>query len=334
MPQPKKEQNQIEFRVSTQRDNLITDVTKYTSIERERWKKTIRSLLFLGIIASVLIHIILGFILDISSGNLGKGDSKIVTTTVDFAVLDEEQLQEMPEGNETQQQEEIQSEASLEIEFSTSVLMPSKESRPTLESNTKSQARSLSGGGSSGLSVGVGGSGGGGASFFGIASTGNRFCYIVDISGSMRSGNRIGSALQELSKSIKALPDFAKFYILFYHSAVIEPPSQRGWNRARRSVVRRMVTEFQTINPLGGTNPILAFEQAMKLKPLPEVIYFLTDGDSLGFQLDDLVSMMPNKKTIVINTIAFGNNSTQQLLRDIANATGGKYNFISSGGKP
>ena len=334
MPRPNKEQEQIEFRVTTQRDNLITDVTKYTTQERERWKKTIRSLIFVGIIASILIHIILGFILDISSGNLGKGDSKIVATTVDFAVLDEEQLQEMPEGNETQQQEEIQSEATLEVEFSTSVLMPSSEKRETLKSKSQSQARSLSGGGSSGLGVGVGGSGGGGASFFGIASTGNRFCYIVDISGSMRSGNRIGSALQELSKSIKGLPDFAKFYVLFYHSTVVEPPSQRGWNRARRSVVRKIVTEFQSINPLGGTNPILAFEQAMQLKPLPEVIYFLTDGDSLGFQLNDLISLMPKKKTIVINTIAFGNNSTQQLLRDIASTTGGKYNFISTGGKP
>jgi peroxiredoxin len=187
----------------------------------------------------------------------------------------------------------------------------------------------LNHGGSSGMSAGIGGSGG--ASFFGIASSGNRFCYIIDISGSMML--HLSLVLQELSNSLKSLPDFAQFYILFYHSSVVEPPSQRGWNRARPSVVRRMVSDFQAVIPTGGTNPNLAFEMAFALDPLPEVVYFLTDGDSLGFQLDELIQKMPKKKCsrclqykqIVINTISFRNNYTQKLLQDIAATTGGKY---------
>jgi hypothetical protein len=271
--------------------------------------------------------------LSIKRGNLGAAENESASTVVDFAILDEEQLQDMPQGDVVDQQEEVQSEAAFEVEVATMALLPSSDSRPTLESVTQSQVRSLSGGGSSGIGAGVGGSGGGGASFFGISSSGNRFCYIVDISGSMNSANRLNLALQELSNSLKSLPDFARFYILFYHSTVVEPPSQRGWNRARRSVVRKMVREFQSIQPMGGTNPILAFEKAFELDPLPEVIYFLTDGDSLGFKLNQLTGMMP-KKRIVINTIAFGNNSTQQLLRDIASTTSGKYNFIQTGSVP
>jgi hypothetical protein len=150
----------------------------------------------------------------------------------------------------------------------------------------------------------------------------------------MNNSNRLALALEELSASLKSLPDFARFNILFYHSLVVEPPSQRGWNRARRSVVRQMVRDFQAITPAGGTHPILAFEMAFMLDPLPEVIYFLTDGDSLGFKLDRLIQMIPSKSPIVINTIAFGNNSTQQLLRDIANATRGKYTFVKTGTTP
>ena len=335
MTQPKKKTKQDGFRITTQQIDFISDVSKYNKDERERWKRTILSLIFIGIIVSILIHIILGILLQISRGDIGDSPSTVVSTVVDFAMLDEEQLQDMPEGDAAQQQEEIQSEASFEVEVATSALLPSTDAVPTLDTTTQSQARSLSGGGSSGMGAGIGGSGGGGgASFFGIASSGNRFCYIVDVSGSMNSANRLTLAIQELSTSLQSLPDFARFYILFYHSDVIEPPSQRGWNRARRSVVRRMIREFQAVRPMGGTKPILAFDMAFALDPLPEVIFFLTDGDSLGFQLDELIQKMPKKKRIVINTIAFGNNSTQKLLQDIATTTGGKYTFVQTGNSP
>jgi len=333
MSQHKKPSEQGKKRITTHQIDFISDVTKYTHDERERWKRTVLSLIIVGIVVSVLIHIILGFVLGIQQGGLAETEKSSMTTVVDFAILDEEQLQDMPVGDVVDQQDEVQSEAAFEVEVATTALLPSSDARPTLESTTQSQSRSLSGGGSSGIGAGVGGSGGGGASFFGIASAGNRICYIVDISGSMNSANRLTLAIQELSNSLKSLPDFARFYILFYHSTVVEPPSQRGWNRARRSVVRKMVREFQTLQPMGGTNPILAFEKAFELDPLPEVIYFLTDGDSLGFNLNQLAGMMP-KKRIVIHTIAFGNNSTQQLLRDISSTTGGKYTFIKTGSTP
>jgi hypothetical protein len=92
-----------------------------------------------------------------------------------------------------------------------------------------------------------------------------------------------------------------------------------------------MIREFQSVKPMGGTKPILAFDIAFALDPLPEVIFFLTDGDSLGFELDELIQKMPKNKRIVINTIAFGNNSTQQLLQDIATTSGGKYTFVKTG---
>ena len=333
MQQPSNATNQGKSQIRTSQKNYISDVVKYTHEERSRSKRTILNLIYVGVAVSILIHLIMGFLLQISDESRG-GPSPDVSTKIEFAILDEEQLQDMPEGKVAEPVEEVQTEAAFEVEVATTALLASPDSRPILESTSQSQARSLSGGGSSGLGSGVGGSGGGGASFFGIASSGNRFCYIVDISGSMNNSNRLALALEELSASLKSLPDFARFNILFYHSLVVEPPSQRGWNRARRSVVRRMVRDFQAITPAGGTHPILAFEMAFMLDPLPEVIYFLTDGDSLGFKLDQLIQMIPSKSPIVINTIAFGNNSTQKLLRDIANATRGKYTFVKTGTTP
>ena len=100
-----------------------------------------------------------------------------------------------------------------------------------------------------------GGGGGGGTSFFGISSSGSRFCYIVDMSGSMSSGNRMGQAINELTQSIKKLPDFARFYVLFYSAGVREPSIQRGWNTARKRTVDKMIEEFAQIKPKGGTEP-------------------------------------------------------------------------------
>jgi len=41
---------------------------------------------------------------------------------------------------------------------------------------------------------------------------------------------------------------------------------------------------------------------------------------------------MPTNKTIVINTIAFGNETSKTLLQDIANDTGGQYTFVPEAG--
>ena len=46
-----------------------------------------------------------------------------------------------------------------------------------------------------------------------------------------------------------------------------------------------------------------AFIKAFELKPLPEVIYFLTDGQISGFTTEDLRNLMPKKRRIIINTI-------------------------------
>ena len=61
-----------------------------------------------------------------------------------------------------------------------------------------------------GLGTGLGTGSGAGAEFFGIRARGQRFAYVVDISGSMGQNGRLELALGELVRSLAALPDFPR----------------------------------------------------------------------------------------------------------------------------
>ena len=98
MQQPSNATNQGKSQIRTSQKNFISDVVKYTTEERSRWKRTILNLIYVGVAVSILIHLIMGFLLQISGGSLVGGTSPVVSTKIEFAILDEEQLQDMPEG--------------------------------------------------------------------------------------------------------------------------------------------------------------------------------------------------------------------------------------------
>lgn len=306
-------------------------ITQYKSDERARWKRRVISFVFVGLLISVLVHLNIGFLLSfLMRGGSDSGVSGAMTT-IEFAIQDSESLLDMPESEQLQQQESVQTQASPDSLTSTEATLTADGTTTSLDVS-QSMTPSLAGGGA-GMGSGMGGSGGG-TSFFGISSSGSRFCYIVDVSGSMQTQNRIDDAISELTKSLKRLPDFARFYVLFYSDHVREPAIQKGWNTARASIIRRMIKEFDTLSPGGGTRPKPAFEKAFSLQPAPEVIFFLTDGDLSGFSVNELKAMLPRDKRVVVNTIAFGDSANQQQMIDIAKATGGQFKFIRSKGNP
>jgi hypothetical protein len=190
------------------------------------------------------------------------------------------------------------------------------------------------GGGPGGDDAGLGGGGGGGGtSFFGIGSKGKRFAYIVDISASMQMNGKIQTAMRELSKSLEGLPDFAQFYIVLFSTQYQEPPGQSGWTRARKPAVRQVVRWLSGIDPGGGTQPRPAFLQVFGLEERPDVVFFLTDGEIQNFTAEECAMLNSNGKRSVINTIAFGDPTSQDLLKQIASDSGGVYRFVQSGEK-
>ena len=141
-------------------------------------------------------------------------------------------------------------------------------------------------------------------------------------------------AKAELRRSIRALPDFAKFYVVFYSDRLAEPPSQEGWNLARAPVIRRISNWIQGLYAKDNTIPLPAFRRVFSLKERPDVIYFLTDGEITNMTARQVAALNNRGLRTVINTIAFGDASSQALLKQIALDSGGVYRFVESGRRP
>lgn len=190
------------------------------------------------------------------------------------------------------------------------------------------------GGRGSGSGMGQGGDGdslGGGAagtSFFGIGSRGTRFAYIVDKSGSMEAGRRWWTAVAELRRSIEALPDFAYAYVALYDHVHITPPHQEGWIHTSRSNVGKLNRWLEEISPAGGTQPFSAFAQIFSLDVQPDVIFFMTDGEVPEDTAQQVAALNNRGKRVVVHCIAFGDPSSQALLKQIAAETGGQYRYV------
>ena len=310
---------------------FVYSVWQLRSDIQYRWKRNIIILLVLGVLVSLVLHLIIAFLLDLYGKNADLGEGSGESTVIEFAIFESETLSELPESTEIESSDAapaaldspLTAETILEATSSTSELMADQSIVPTL-------------GGAVGgdLGTGMGGSGGGGASFFGISSEGGRFCYIMDISPSMDIDNRLQRATKELQSSLLKLTNFSQFYVLFYSSGVTEPPTQHGWNTARRSTLTRINNEIQRVKTYGGTFPTPAFKKAMELNPLPDVIFFLTDGQIPTTLIGELRNMLPTSQRIVIHTVAFGKSADTKQLKEIATLTGGQFKFVKSGGAP
>jgi hypothetical protein len=317
--------------LNPQNRSTVDAISQFKIAERSRWKKRVLSFIFVGALISLLVHINLGFLLSFLLRGRYEDHSEVVTTTIEFALEDSEALNEIPEG-QLLKHKSVRTEATSDSLVSTQASLTADVSMSSLSASTQTMTPSLAGGGG-GLGGGLGGSGGG-TSFFGISSSGSSFCYILDISGSMNQQGRLESAKKELYASLKKLPDFSRFYILFYNNRIQEPARQKGWNTARASTVKRMAEEIESLKAGGGTIPAPAFEQAFMLDPLPEVIFFLTDGQIRGFDAEVLRLLMPKKSRVVVNAIAFGHSANQDVMKAIATMTGGQYKFVQPKGAP
>jgi hypothetical protein len=186
------------------------------------------------------------------------------------------------------------------------------------------------GGGDTNGQPGLGG-GAAGTSFFGVSSTGTRFAYIVDRSGSMGNEHKLQTAIAELTRSVQSLPDYAYFFLVFFSNRTVEPPAQRGWTRSQAQQVARLSRWLRSeVDAGGGTLPREAFVQVFSLDVRPDVIFFLTDGRVQNFSAEEVAVMNRRGKRVVINTIAFGDPSSQEMLKEIARQSGGVYRFVPS----
>jgi len=292
-----------------------------------------RQVLLVGVLMSLLVHICAM----IYFGNVYRWrpvNAAPQLVSLEFAIEQDDELTEM----DPVAVDELLDHADAPTDLLESVNEPSvvfSADAPVaeLEIAAAGSVPTLGGSGESSTPQALSG-GGAGTSFFGISSKGRRFAYIVDRSASMGQMNKMVVAKEELLRSVQSLPDYAYFFVLLFSNEdeVQAPPMQRGWMQARGSVLRRFERWLRDVGANGGTYPRRAFRQVFSLDVRPDVVFFLTDGEIPDFSAAEIVEMNSRGRRVVINTIAFGERSSQELLKQIAADSGGLYRYVPTRG--
>jgi hypothetical protein len=190
---------------------------------------------------------------------------------------------------------------------------------------------------SGGPGLGTGGAGGGAASFFGVEARGTRFAYICDVSGSMDAGVGVGSLKRidilksELSKSLDALLENASFFVGLFSTNAAPLGGRLEWisaSDAGKQWARRTVP---LIVAEGSTEPVNAFKIVFSLRPKPDAIYFMTDGEFLE-EYAAQIARMNAEWRIPIHCITFVSREGEKVMRKIAADSGGTYTHVSGPG--
>jgi hypothetical protein len=289
-------------------------------------------LLIVGGGISLLIHLSLMYYLATAYRYVAQGREP-QAISYEFAILQDEELTDLPSTELDDLIPEIVSEYE-----DLAVNDPAAELDPVVPAAELELARSgsMPALGGAGAGTGAGGSlvgGGAATTFFGVSSRGMRFAFIVDRSGSMREQRKMQVAMRELARSVSSLPDYASFYVLLFSSHYVQPPVQSGWTRAKKSNVNHLIRWLNQVDPGGGTNPMPAFTQVFSLDERPDVIFFLTDGQIPGDHEELLANLKRQSGRVIINTIAFGDPRSQDLLKRMAKQSGGVYRFVSAEGR-
>ena len=304
----------------------LTDMV--TEREREGRRRR-RRIVSAGLTISLIAHAVLLLVLAmLHRGAAGSGSAPTVVS-YDFSILTEEQLTDLQRSDfESVDPKDLSELMELDPTVDPSDLTVEADA-PTMELSAAGSLPTLAGAGDGQAGVQALAGGGAATSFFGISSSGTRFAYIVDVSGSMEMQRRMRTAMRELAASIEALPDYAHFHIVLFSDVMYVPPGQRGWTRASRGAVARVKSWLNDRSPRGGTEPAPAFEQVFALDVRPDVIFFMTDGETT-MTADFVAGLNERGKRVVINTIAFGEPTSQDLLRAIAYESDGTYRYVPS----
>lgn len=284
----------------------------------------------LGVAASLIVHalflILAAFILLDRPGGAGAGGDHI-----ELAIVTDAELTQMQADALQESLPEIDAEAPADLVDAT--LFDSPIAEISLEASV-SDLTGLEGAGKSlgeGMDLG-GGAAGGAASFFGVEARGTRFAYIVDISGSM-TGPKIDTLKRELIGSLESLSEHASFIVVLFSHEPRIIGGRPKWDRAIRRAKDFAQRDIGAISAGGATNPLPAFEIVFDLRPRPDAIYFMTDGqfsESVVREVDRMNSSWIEPTPV--HTISFVSREAEEQLRRISRSSGGTYTHVDGPG--
>jgi len=261
-----------------------------------------------------------------SAGSVAGG------TTFELAVVSEAELAELQAAAEDAQP--MVPEASAETSPEPLEQSTAPEAGEALGGVEELGAEGLGGAGDIGTSIGSGiGGASGGASFFGLEAQGQRFAYIVDVSGSMGVGGKIDALRRELTNSVRELDANASFLVIPFSDVAFELDGRQGWHEATEGGKRWSARAIARLEPMAGTKPDGGFQIALGLRPKPDAIFFMTDGE---FEpgVADVVARLNRDLRVPIHCICFVSQASEPLMRKIAKDSGGSYGFVPGAGGP
>ena len=221
---------------------------------------------------------------------------------------------------------------------------------------------------------GSGGQGlGSGASFFGGTSTGQRFLFVLDHSGSMKA-NQVKLRNDELEKALKSLKGVEYQVLLFagggYYASkgwslekaqgrdnTVKGPKKtyffksvkgygdyefRGadsglpkaeWLKSSASNVKATMDRVKKDKLFGGTDWGVALDIAHAMDPPPDVIFFMADGTG-GNAPAPILKVNAKKGKPPINMVAMQTTAGMKEFAEIAKKTKGSFTIVDKKGKP
>lgn len=290
--------------------------------------RALRRASVVGLLVAVVVHIAVFVIAELivftpaipsASGSGDPGFEFAVMSRAEFAELEERALDasepEAPMPEQTDPLDGETLEASEPAELSGS-LRGLDDLVPTI------------GGGDlgDGASLGAGG-GGGGASFFGVEASGRRFAYVVDTSASMNAFGKWEATSAALLASVSELFGNSEFFIVLFNSDAWPLGGRTEWVRAGERGKTFARREIDGVRPGGSTKPSPAFLEVFSLKPKPDAIYFMTDGEFEPEVAAEIISINRELR-VTIHCITFVNDEAAPLMRNIAGSSGGTYTHI------
>ena len=170
--------------------------------------------------------------------------------------------------------------------------------------------------------------------FFGVETEGvGRVVYVVDHSGSMLDS--FGFCRRGLLNSITGLGPAQRFAVVAFSETVVGYPINGKWSAAGQQAAQDFETWILEVKAQGENDDVLdpfasAFKRAMAMQPLPEVVYFMTDGNFAPRLVGEVAKLNAGKK-VIIHTIALVKitREAEENLKKIAKENGGTFKVVA-----
>ena len=333
-------------------------------LKRQRAAATVSSLV-IALLTVGLVGVILALVLIPSF--FTKSPTLV---TYDDSRIDEEQFDHREVNTQVQRQPSAPSSAIAKVIASTA---PSPIAVPVPEL-THDPSLAFGDGDDFGTGWGSGdGFGAGGTSFFGQAVRAERIAYVIDFSSSMGSEGRADLMRRELTKSLGNITHGTRYGVICFSCIAWEAgdnvnldrkrghavvkgeggrrfewkdlggkqgwkqagiPQRADWLIASQDQLARSKKIVKGAPLSSGTAWDKGLNMALDMTPLPQVVYFMTDGVASGSGAwARELGGKARSKGVRINCIALMEPRAHDDMNELAKLTGGQFTIVTKGGK-